>query len=643
MRRHSELIAFVLSTWILNSAFAQSLSYEKLDRGLVAVRTEQGVFLSWRLLIDDSPDVAFDLWRVSGTDAAEKLNEMPVHESTTFVDAAPPASGKVAYRVVQTSTPSDIADKQIHDEVSIDLGSAALGYLEVPTEIPAGYHANDASVGDLDGDGRYELVVHVAGRAQDNSRGGITDPPLFHAYTLDGRRLWEINLGRNVREGAHYNPFLVFDFDGDGHAEFVCRTSDGTVDGQGQTLGDAAADWRVPFPALGNGASGASSPRRRRLPGDVGRILSGPEFLTVFDGRTGVALDSVTYLPRRAPNNDNPSREEQRQIWGDDNGNRMDRFLAAVAFLDGRQPCIVMSRGYYTRTVIAVWDFRDGQIRKRWLFDSDEIGFDGRQNPWAGQGNHSISVADVDEDGRDEIIFGSMVIDDDGTGMYSTKLGHGDAQHTGDLDPSRPGLETWSIHEDDRPDPTFVGSELRDTKTGEILFVGSRGRDVARGMAADIDPRYPGAELWGGSRNLFSAQGKTIGRAPRSTNMAIWWDGDTLRELLDGGRIEKWDHLAQEQRLLFDGRQQGVLANNGSKNNPCLAADLLGDWREELIARSADNKALRIYVSTIPTQHRRVTLMQDRQYRLSIAWQNVGYNQTPHTSFFIDGSTSNSR
>ncbi|TWU62168.1 Rhamnogalacturonan endolyase YesW precursor [Crateriforma conspicua] len=633
MQRHLQLLTLFVAICVLNPAYGQPLDWEDLDRGLVAIQTDQGVFLSWRLLFDDASDVAFDLWRGVGTDKVKKLNDQPLRGSTTFLDAAPPASGKVTYGITRTSAPGGITEPQAKNQISIDLDQAPFGYLEIPTEIPSGYHANDASAGDLDGDGSYELVVHVAGRGHDNSRGGMTDPPLFHAYTLDGQRLWQINLGKNVREGAHYNPFLVFDFDGDGHAEFVCRTSDGTVDGRGQAIGDPSADWRVPLPVALR--AGEGSTHRRRLPGDVGKILSGPEYMTVFDGRTGAALDTVTYLPQRAPDNDNPSRELQKQVWGDDYGNRMDRFLAAVAFLDGKHPSIVMSRGYYTRTVIAAWDFRDGQIQKRWLFDSDEVNFDGHRNPWAGQGNHSISVADVDNDGRDEIVFGSMVVDDDGTGLYSTNLGHGDAQHTGDLDPRRPGLETWSIHESNRPEPDFIGSELRDAETGRILFVGRRGRDVARGMAADIDPRYPGAELWGGSRDLWTANGKVIGPAPRSTNMAIWWDGDRLRELLDGVRIEKWDHLAHEQRLLFDGPRAGVVANNGSKNNPCLAADLIGDWREELVARSADNQALRIYVSTIPTQHRQVTLMQDRQYRLGIAWQNVGYNQPPHTRDFI--------
>ena len=639
MRCCSICFGIFLSVLLGDAIFAQSLRWEKLDRGLVAIRTEQGVFLSWRLLLDDDDAVSFDVTRSTESDAEQKLNDAPLRNATHFLDEFPPESGTVTYHVRQSNgTTQNDSSVFVVGDYQMDLNDAPVGYLEIPTEIPAGYQANDAAVGDLDGDGRFELVVHVAGRGQDNSRGGITDRPLFHAYRLDGRKLWEIDLGPNVREGAHYNPFLVFDFDGDGFAEFVCRTSDGTVDGTGRSIGDPSADWRVPSPA-----SEPSNPdvalqrsrRRRRVPGDVGKILSGPEFLTVFDGRTGAEIDSVTFLPQRAPGNDSPSRQLQRRIWGDDYGNRMDRFLATVAFLDGKHPSIVMSRGYYTRTVIVAWDLRGGRIQKRWVFDSNAHQDGNSTNRWAGQGNHSISVADIDQDGRDEIVFGSMVIDDDGTGLYSTQLGHGDAQHTSDLDPERPGMEIWSIHENDRPGEDFVGSELRDAATGEILLVGSRGRDVARGMAADIDPRYPGCELWGGARYLLSVRGEVIGRAPRSTNMAIWWDGDLLRELLDGVRIDKWDPIAAEQKVLFDGRRHGVAANNGSKNNPCFAGDFLGDWREELVVRAADNQGIRVYVSTIPTRYRQVTLLQDRQYRIGLAWQNVGYNQPPHPSFYL--------
>jgi rhamnogalacturonan endolyase len=460
----------------------------------------------------------------------------------------------------------------------------------------------------LDGDGRYEIVLHQVGRGRDNSQSGVTGEPILEAYRLDGRLLWRINLGRNIREGAHYTQFMVYDLDGDGRAEVACKTADGTVDGAGQTIGDPQAD------------------HRSREPRTLGKVLEGPEYLTVFDGLTGAALATTEYVPPRG----------DIRRWGDDYGNRVDRFLACIAYLDGERPSLVMCRGYYARTVLAAWDWRDGELTLRWTFDSDEGPPQNRA--YRGQGNHGISVADVDGDGRDEIIYGSCVIDDDGAGLYSTGLGHGDAMHVTDIDPQRPGLEVFKAN-GDGPHP--AGLELRDAGTGEQLFaLPSTGRDgVVRACALDIDPRYPGLEMWGkgrGVEGLFSAQGERIAdRGPRICNMGVWWDGDVLRELLDGVRIAKWDHEAARERTLLDGREYGCVANNGSKANPCLCADIVGDWREEIITRTEDGRELRIFSTTIPTERRFYTLMHDPVYRLGIAWQNVAYNQPAHPGFYF--------
>ena len=420
-------------------------------------------------------------------------------------------------------------------------------------------------------------------------------------------------------------------------------SDNGTIDGVGKVIGDATADHRqLPPPAQAERAVPAKSDETLRTAGlqrqadsrgRFGYILKGPEYLSVFNGLTGAAMSTVAYEPQRHPETDSPTAEQMNAVWGDNYGNRIDRFLACVAYLDGQRPSVVMCRGYYTRTVLAAWDWREGKLTKRWVFDSDKIAFEGERNPWMGQGNHSLTVGDVDEDGKDEIIYGAMVVDDHGTGLYSTRLGHGDAQHMSDLDPSRKGLEIWSIHE--KPPKNSPGVELRNARTGEIYFAAAHGIDVARGMAADIDPRHPGYEMWGGTRNLFNTQGEDIGPRPQSQNMAIWWDGDLLRELLDGVSIFKWDYEAGRQTTLLDGRALGLASNNGSKSNPCLVADLLGDWREELIARTSDSRELRIYSATLPTEFRIPTLMHDSQYRLAIAWQNVAYNQPPHPSFFL--------
>ena len=355
----------------------------------------------------------------------------------------------------------------------------------------------------------------------------------------------------------------------------------------------------------------------------LGRILEGAEFFTIFDGLTGAALATTDYLPSRSP----------IESWGtarsnDRNGNRADRFLACVAYLDGQQPSVVMCRGYYARSVAAAWDWRKGKLTSRWVFDTKN-GFP----TFEGQGNHNLTPAYVDGDGKDEIVFGSMVIDDDGKGLYSTGFGHGDAIHVSDLDPTHEGLEVFGIHENKDHNPDRPGMALYDAKTGVTLWRGAEGKDVGRGVAADIDPAHLGAEMWGGmvvdgKSRLLNSKGEDIGEAPRSVNFLAWWDGDLSRELLDGNHIDKH----KGGRLLT---AEGCMSNNGTKSTPALSADLWGDWREEVILRTTDNKSLRIYSTTIPTEHRLVTLMHDSQYRLSIAWQNVAYNQPPHTSYYL--------
>ena len=482
-------------------------------------------------------------------------------------------------------------------------------YISIPLQTPEDCTPNDASVGDLDGDGEYEIVLHQSPRGHDNSQSGTTGEPIFEAYKLDGTFMWRINLGKNIREGAHYTQFMVYDLDGDGKAEFACKTADGTIDGKGQVIGDANADYR----------------------NSRGYILEGLEFLTIFDGLTGAALVTTDYIPPRHSETLNPTPQQIKDIWGDDYGNRVDRFLACIAYLDGERPSLVMCRGYYTRAVLAAWNFRDGRLTHVWTFDSDD-GTEGNRD-YKGQGNHNLSVGDVDGDGKDEIVYGACAIDHDGKGLYTTGLGHGDAMHLSDIDPDRPGLEVWAIHE--RPSHPY-GENLRDAATGKVIW-GQQLKDPGRGVSLDIDPRHRGYECWANSSDgLYNCKGEKISDAkPRSCNMGIWWDGDVVREILDGTRIDKWDYINGTTKRLLSGEDYDCVRNNGTKSNPCLHADILGDWREEVIWRTSDNKELRIFTTTILADRRFYTLIHDPVYRLSVAWQNVAYNQPTQPGFYF--------
>ena len=416
-------------------------------------------------------------------------------------------------------------------------------------------------------------------------------------------------MGPNIRAGAHYTQFMVYDLDGDGRSEIVMKTADGTRDGAGKVIGDADADYRISGQTEGRGRKGG-----RKM---TGRILEGPEYLTVFNGESGKAMCTVDYVPPRG----------RIEAWGDGYGNRCDRFLACVAYLDGKRPSVVMCRGYYTRTVLAAWDWDGKELKKKWVFDTDEE----QWRRYAGQGNHNLRVGDVDGDGCDEITFGSMCVDNDGTGLYNTGMGHGDALHQMAFYPDSDRLQIWDVHENKRD-----GSDFRDAATGKVIFQLPSRMDVGRGMAADIDPDNYGLEMWssasGGIRNV---KGECIASdAKVSVNSAVWWDGDLLRELLDGGKVSKYNWKTHKSDVMADFGSE-ISFNNGTKSNPCLSGDIVGDWREEVVVRTRDSRELRVYTTTIPTDYRFHTFMEDIPYRISIATQNVAYNQPPEPGFYF--------
>lgn len=571
---------------------ATARQVEKLDRGVVSVHTDSGNLVSWRWLGTDPDNVSFNVYR-----AGTKVNSAPITGSTNYFHAGAPNSADYTVRAIVNG---------VEQADSVHAIQFRTGYKDVPLTPPAGgttpdgvaytYEANDASVGDLDGDGALDFVLKwQPTNAKDNSQSGYTGSTIVDGVKLDGTRLWRIDLGRNIRSGAHYTQFQVYDYDGDGKAEVAMKTADGTKDGTGAVIGSSSADHR----------------------NSSGYVLSGPEYLTMFNGQTGKAMQSVDYVPARGT----------VSSWGDSYGNRVDRFLAGTAYLDGAHPSLIMARGYYTRTVIAAWDWRNGSFTRRWTFDTTSSTNSGKG--YDAQGNHQLSVADVDGDGKDEIVYGSMAVDDSGAGLWTTRNGHGDAMHVGDLDPSRAGLEEFKVDEDG----SKPSSWMADARTGQIIWSTPANGDNGRGVSDDIWSGSAGAESWSSSESgIRNPKGTVVAsRKPGSANFLSWWDADPVRELLDGTHIDKYG-TSSDTRLLTG---SSVHSNNSTKATPSLSGDILGDWREEVVWPTSDNTALRIYSTPVETTTRITTLLHDTMYRTGIAWQNTAYNQPPHPSFFI--------
>ena len=604
----------VPALWVLALSFCAapaSAQYvmERLGRGVVAVRTSSTqVYVGWRLHGNDPAGIGFNVYRTSGSTTVG-LNASPITATTNYVDTTANLGQANAYFVRPVVGGVEQAASA---SFTLPANAPTRQYLEVPLQLPAGgtvmgssytYSTGDVSIGDVDGDGEYEYVVKWdPSNQKDNSQIGFTGPVLLDAYRLNGQRLWRIDLGRNIRAGAHYTQFQVFDYDGDGRAEVAVKTGDGSVSGTGQVIGNASADHR----------------------NSDGHVITGSEYLTVFDGLTGAVRATASFQPARGNVSD----------WGDNYGNRSERYLAGTAYLDGQRPSIVMGRGYYELSKIAAWDFRNGALSLRWMFDSNVAG-----SSWEGRGAHSLSVTDVDGNGGQEIVYGGMTINSNGTGRYTTSyFAHGDALHVGDFVPSRPGKEIWMIHEQ----TSGNAASLRDASSGAFIMTKQNTCNCegpGRGVAGDVYAGNAGAEFWGsgtGLTNLFSSTGASLGRTPGSANFLVWWDADPVRELLDGNHVDKYGTGGDTRLLTAD----GASSINGTKATPNLSADVLGDWREEVLFRSNDSRFLRIYTTIVPATNRFYTFMHDPQYRVEIARQNTAYNQPPHTSFFVGSGMS---
>ncbi|MBR4627307.1 MAG: rhamnogalacturonan lyase [Ruminococcus sp.] len=582
-----------------NTAFnnTDNMVVEYLDRGICAVKTDAGMLVNWRFLANDPDDAVYKLYRDNTLiyTSTEKANG-----ATCFLDKGGNSSS--VYKVECLTLSGKLLTS---DNCSLTSNNA---YFDIKLDQPAKgsdggtYSPNDMSVGDVDGDGVYELFVKWdPSTSKDNSQKGKTDKVYIDCYRLNGQKLWRIDLGVNIRAGAHYTQFYVADFDLDGKCEMTCKTSDGTVDGTGKVIGDASKVYRD----------------------SSGLIYSGNEFYTLFDGATGAALDTVNYEPGRG----DPTK------WGktSDKFNRVERYWGSVAYLDGVHPSVITGRGYYGRLTATAYSVENKKLKKLWTFDTGTSS----STPGYGDGNHNSMVADVDNDGKHEIITGSTCIDHDGTLKWNTNTGHGDALHVGDLDPTNPGIEVWTCHED-KP----YGVSLIDADTGKTIFRNNGSGDTGRCCADNVWAGNPGAELWGNGNEVKGVDSSTLNCRRPAINFLSYWDGDLEREILDGytdspATISKLTGDAGKTTITTLLSTDGYYTCNTTKGTPCLSADIFGDWREELIVRKADGTGIRIYATTYDTDYRVQCLMHDPQYRVQVSAQNTAYNQPPHTSFFL--------
>ena len=601
-------------------SFGATKQMEKISRGLAISNVGNGMLVSWRLLGTESPDTEFNLYR-----DGVKIASISKTAGTNYLDKSGSIDSKYTVTAIVNGKESKAENVAVVLDKTVLTNGNSFPYKTIKLEVPATqtmpdgstctYTPNDMSTADLDGDGEYELILKWdPSNAHDNSQTGYTGTVFIDAYKLNGSRLWRIDLGKNIRAGAHYTQFQAFDYDGDGKAEMIVKTADGTVDGTGKVIGDKSKDYRS----------------------DAGIILDGPEYLTVFRGIDGSAITTVEYQPSR--NINKHEKVDAKGSWGDAYGNRCERYLSATAYLDGVHPSAIFVRGYYTSAYVAAYDFDGKDLKLRWLHKSEDPG-----KGLYGEGNHGIAIGDLDGDGYDEIVFGAAALNHDGTLRYSTRLGHGDAHHLSDMDPDRPGLEYWDVHE--HKDAQYT-DELR-AHDGSIIWgtlQPNPGVDNGRGMAADIDSTYRGFETWSSKGGgMHTVKGEFIGTPAVSTNFRIYFDGDLQDELLDGAFVTKFNSKEKKSETYFDGPTAlSATGCNGTKNTPSLVADIFGDWREELVVRSSTDPTVLYIVGTpVVSPYRVYTLMHDAVYRTAIAWQNVAYNQPPHLGYYLPDMVKN--
>ncbi|HEY0968880.1 MAG TPA: hypothetical protein VGD88_15925 [Opitutaceae bacterium] len=561
---------------------------ETLDRGLVALPVDGGkVYLGWRLLRADAPGVSFNVYRATAGGAGVKLNAEPLHTTTDFIDATAPIGQPNAWWVRPIVDGRELPESP---RITLEANEPSTGYRAI--KLRDGLTSiSMVGIGDLNGDGTYDFIVKHPGGGKDPGRITLSrDTYKFDGYDgRTGRHLWTIDLGWNVDMGIWWTPMIVRDLDGDNKAEVIVRSA--------------------PYAAsLEEATPGARA----------GNALDSPEFIAVYDGETGKLVDQAPWIELGTV-----------QDWGDNTGNRASRHLMAVAYLDGKTPSVLAARGTYGRMKVDAWTLKNRKLEKVWRWTNERAPFN-----YQGQGQHSIRVGDIDGDGMDEIINGSLAIDNVGRTMWTTGLGHGDRFYLTDINPQRPGLEIAYIIEEPHPQ---LGLNLRDARNGDLLF-GAREPNqdnaIDQLMVGDIDPAYPGMEIWAnkGLKQLFySATGEPIPGTVPTTSDLVWWDADLLREQITGGGPASVAPAAPLGRTI--GKWKGETLTRGVQGATHQVADLLGDWREEIVTFT--NGELRIYSTTIPATDRRVTLMQDPLYRNYVTERTMGYPHVPQLSTYL--------
>lgn len=616
-----------------NTAQAASTRYmEKLGRGLVAMKTDSGIYLSWRLLGTESYNTSFYVYRNNSLIAT-------VSDSTNYLDT----SGSVndSYTVAPTSGSACTAVKAFSSgENFIDIPLAPIDDYIAPDGTAYEYEVRDGSVGDLDGDGEYELVVKREANRQHAGAAGFNHMYL-EAYEMDGTVLWRIDMGQNMRAMTEFS-FLVYDFNNDGVAEIMCKTAPGTIDATGKYVTSVSQSSAI-----------TSADNTADYHDSNGYILTGPEYLSLFDGRNGAALDTIVYPILRGTN----SANDLNYIWGDNYGHRAEKCMSTVAYLDGVNPSAVLWRGIYFgqskygdgRTALAAVSVNSSNrlvVGNRFDTWSGQSGYTSGNEQYIGQGNHNLTVGDVDNDGYDEILSGGLCVDHNMKALWCSYRGHGDALHLGEYDPTNNTLEYFTVHEEAGTaydgKTLDYGMTLYDAKDGtERLHVGNTG-DTGRGVMANLGMggyyQVWGVGCYNGNGWNSFTQNSVV---PSSYNFRIFWDGDLYDELLDATNPAKtytpniFDYNASTGAVesLFVSSETRTI--NGTKATPILQADIFGDWREEFVSVTADGYAMRVYTTNISTTNKLYTLMHDSMYRQAVAWQNQYYKQPPHIGFYV--------